>query len=413
MKRHWTRGLRSTLAAVAVAGVALAGVTACASAETSPGGEANRVSGGEGCENITEPIRVGTISPLSGPAAALGALNDNAVLTAVKVFNEREDICGQPIELVREDDKGDPATAISLGRKLLSEGVEIFTSTGMNETEDALVPVLMDAGAVIVANTGKSSLLENDNFFSVLTSEAQYSQAVVDQSVAQGWDKVGILNDNTAWGNGHTAGLEQGFADAGVEIVKIVEYSPTAVDMTTPIKQLQSAGAETLILAGASAIPAAVDGITQSGWDPNLISWGAYLAYLTPPENLPDTLVEGCARSLPADQAPDGLGGLGEAALAVLEAGEAEYGDSPSVLQAISLYDQLLVIKAAVEASGSTTGADVAAAIKQIEDLPSVWPDMKLTFSEDNHTGYPLSSFSFCTLNLGPFGIPYTSPDTK
>lgn len=86
------------------------------------GGENSTAGQTGGCDSLPEgPSGIGTIAPLSGPAAALGRLVSDGADQAIISFSKRNDICGRPVENVRADDKNDPATALNLGRPFVSE----------------------------------------------------------------------------------------------------------------------------------------------------------------------------------------------------------------------------------------------------------------------------------------------------
>ena len=414
MTRSWQRRAIRSLLPVCAAMALLTSVAACASSATATSGDA---SGASGCTNITEPVKVGNISPLSGPAAALGKLNADAAKVAIDVFNQQNDICGQKIENVSADDKGDPATALNLGRKYVSEGVTVMTNIGMSETEDALAPFLQKEGVVVVGNSGKGGLLDpstNPTYFSVYPSTPQYALAVVNQIKAQGWNNVGTMSDGTTFGSEYSAALRKYFNEAGITVTKSVTYSPTSIDLSAPVQEVKASGAEVLVPAGATAIPALVAAVKQADWQPHMISWGAFITYGIKSSDLPPGTLDGCQNYLPAAQAPNGTDGLPSSTVSLLKEAEQTLGaGSFGIQHSTSLYTQLLVIKAAVEKAGSTESAAVAAAIKSLDNVDTSYSDAKLSFTGDSHTGYPSAAFSFCQVDLGPYGIRYQAANLK
>jgi len=396
----------------AIVGLLTLALAGCGSDES--GGSS---AGAGDCADVSGPIRIGNISPLSGSAAALGKLNDDAARIAIDMFNKQNDICGQKIENVAADDKGDPATAVNLGRKYVSDGISIMLNIGMSQTEDALAPYLMKEGTFVVGNSGKRSLLDtasNPSYFSIYPSGPQYARATAKQIAAQGWNNVGILSDGTVFGKEFTDALLDELKQLSIAVAASETYSPTAIDLTTPVQQVRSAGAEVLVPAGATAIPALVAAVKQSGWQPHMISWGAFITYATKSSDLPPGTLDGCQNWLPADQAPSGTAGLPPDTLAVLQEAEKQLGKgSFGVQHSQALYSQLLVVKAAVEKAGSTDAKKLREALVSLKDIPTAWPGVSVSFSADNHTGYPDSAFSFCQVDLGPYGIRYQAPNVK
>lgn len=377
------------------------------------GGPATGGAAGD-CAGVTGPVKIGNISPLSGPAAPIGKLANDSVIVAIEVFNEKNDICGHKIENVVSDDKGDPATALGIGRKYVADGIGLMMNVGASQTQDALVPYLQKEGVVIVSSSGKAALLDpvrNPSYFSVFPSVAAYSDAVAAQVQAQGWNDVGLLNDGTVAGNETLRRMTEYLQRAGIRVTETVTYPVTAIDLSTQIQQLKASGAQVLVPTGATGIPALVAGLKQSGWQPHVISWGAFITFATKGSDLPPGTIDGCAHYLPASESPNGTAGLPPETLAVLRAAEDKLGKfSFNVSMA---YTQLLVLKAGVEKAGSTDPKAVTEAITSLKDLQGAWPGYKLSFDESNHSGYPSEVFSFCQVDLGPYGIRYQSPLVK
>jgi branched-chain amino acid transport system substrate-binding protein len=402
---------RRAVMATAVSLVVMATVAACGGGQSTAGGEAGS------CAGVTGPIKIGNISPLSGTAASIGKLQNDSVAIAIDEFNKQDTICGQKIENVASDDKGDPATALGIGRKYVADGIGFMLNVGASQTQDALVPYLQKEGVVIVGNSGKAGLLDpvkNPSYFTVFPSVAAYSDAVAAQIKAQGWNDVGLLNDGTVTGNETTARMTEYLRKVGVRLVPTVSYPVTAVDLSTQIQQLKAAGAQVVVPTGATGIPALVSSLKRSGWQPKVISWGAFITFATKGADLPPGTIDGCQNYLPASQAPSDTSGLPANVLSLLNAAEEKLGKgSYNVQQSVVAYTQILVLKAAIEKAGTIDPKAVTEAMTTLKDVQGAWPGYKLSFSNDNHSGYPSGVFSFCQVDLGPYGIRYQSADVK
>ena len=393
--------------ALALAGVLAASLAACSSGETaastSPGSCAALPDG---------DIKIGSVLPLSGPFAALGAANSAGGKIAVEAFNASNDICGKKLEFVLEDDKGDPATAISLGRKLTGEGVNIFIDAGRGQTGDALTPLLMKDGAIVISDAGFNERFDPANYptwFGVNPSNDQYMDALFAHLQDKGWTQnVGILNDGLNGGNQYTERLTELFAKAGLPAPQVATYSPTAIDMTPQLQQLKGSGVETLILAGTSGVPAIVQSLKQSGWTPNLGGWGGFFAYAVSPADLPPGTQDLCYVHLAADQAPQGTGGLDPLTLQLLEKAQAELGaGNPGINTAQESYSRLLVAKAAVESAGSLETGALKKAMESLSNVQGAWPGLSFSFSPDSHAGYPTKELKVCNVGLSPLATRY------
>src|SRR5215510_10631832 len=79
--------------------------------------------------NVTRaqgPIKIGMIAPLSGPFAAIG--KDIVMGTELYLDEIGRQVAGRSIELIVEDDEGNPATGVTKTRKLVEQDrVHIMT----------------------------------------------------------------------------------------------------------------------------------------------------------------------------------------------------------------------------------------------------------------------------------------------
>ncbi len=112
------RYFRGRVATVAVISAAALLLTACS-------------AGGGGAVKSTTaadktPIKIGVITPVSGPLATIGQAELNGVQIAVKLANAKGGINGHPIDLLQGDDQGTPATAVSVMQSLSSQGAKFF-----------------------------------------------------------------------------------------------------------------------------------------------------------------------------------------------------------------------------------------------------------------------------------------------
>jgi ABC-type branched-subunit amino acid transport system substrate-binding protein len=366
------------------------------------------------CSGIPSgPIKIGNILPLSNnPYSQISAPLNTTLGIAVNYFNQHSNICGHQIQLVNSDDKGDPATSLSLARQYVSEGIKIMLNPSLGPTQDAIQPYLMQNKVLIMGIAGITSYLtpaKNPSYFSVLPSDAQYATATAAAIKTKGWNDVGVLNDGTDFGNDITGYLQKDIQSDGLTLTKTVTYSPTAVDLTAPLQELKTAGAKTVTPASASGITALVSGMKQLGYPSQTLSWGAYLDYFIPASSLPPGTVDGCTWYLPTSSAPSSTTGESPDAAALLSEAAAQLkGASP--FGVIQSYIELQMVKAAVEKAGSLDSQQLISATQSLQNVPTVWTGINETFSATDHTGYPDGKYGMCSLTLGPNDVEYLAP---
>lgn len=421
LRKRWSGvGVSALVVVLAAAGCSSSSKGANTASPTTGGSGASSAStsaSNAGCRGIPSgPIKLGNILPLSNnpysQIEALASADDNI---AYQYFNAHDSICGHQVQIVQSDDKGDPATSLSLARQDVSNGIKIMLNDSLGPTEDAIQPYLMQNKVLIVSIAGITSYLtpdKNPYYFSVLPSDAQYAKATADAIKAKGWNNIGILNDGTDFGNDYNGYLQKDLQADGLKVSKSVNYSPTAVDLTAPLQQLKSAGAQVVTPASASGITSLVSSMKQLGFPSQTLSWGAYLDYFIPASSLPPGTIDGCTWYLPATDAPASTAGETPAAQALLAQTAAALGPKAPDFGVIQAYVQLEVIKAVVEKAGSLDSAKLLSAIQSLQGLPTIWPGITETFSASNHTGYPDGKYGMCQLALGPDQVEYLAPQS-
>lgn len=118
-----------------------AGALALAAAATAAGC-ADRGGGGD----TPEPVRFGVIVSVTGAAAPYGNDNVKGLRLAQEYVNQRGGVGGRPVELVIEDDAGEPAQAVALARRFAGDprvsGILGPTRTGTAVAAARVLPSL-------------------------------------------------------------------------------------------------------------------------------------------------------------------------------------------------------------------------------------------------------------------------------
>jgi hypothetical protein len=77
----------------------------------------------------------------------------------------------------------------------------------------------------------------------------------------------------------------------------------------------------------------------------------------------------------------------------------------------IGEYIEFQALAHAIETAGSLSGPKMAAALDNTSNLPTVVPGLTLTWTATPsvHNGYPLSYFTECTMQTGPYDLRYAA----
>ena len=182
-------------------------------------------------------VRIGQVSPLTGPQAHLGRDNDNGARLALEEINTQGlTIGGKKItlELKSEDDGADPKTATTVAQKLVDEGVvgvighlnsgatipasKIYSDNGIPQISPSATAVAYTASGYKTA-------------YRVMTNDAQQGNVLGNFAVTKlGAKKIAIIDDRTAYGQGLADEVEKAVKATGGEVVAREYTSDRATD---------------------------------------------------------------------------------------------------------------------------------------------------------------------------------------
>jgi ABC-type branched-subunit amino acid transport system substrate-binding protein len=408
MRRTGLRGRRGPMALALLTVTAL--IAACGGSSSSGTPASGGSPQASGCSNIPAgPIKVAGVIGLTGPAAANNKLQTDILQVDFAYFNAHSSVCGHKFALTMYDDKYDPATSVSVGRKLVSQGVKIVVQPSLGPAEYALLPYLMKNKIFTLWNTSLPSdvapTAATPYAFNFGPSNLTQASAIITWAKSHNESDIGLISDGQPFAQSLAADIKADAAKAGLKVIKTVNYSPTAVDFSTPLTQLRQAGVKTLIPVGFSSIPALIAGIKQIGWVPHLLDWGILYNLGMTAAQLPAGTVDGCAVYYTPGQSNSEL--LTPTNLGLIQAGLKKMGSTTPSLQLFPQnYPQVVSLAHAIETANSLDADKLTSAMLATKNLPTNLPALSMTYQAD-HQGWPTSSpaFTMCKLKYGKYDI--------
>ena len=94
------------------------------------------------------PLRIGLVTPLSGPQEFIGTYVKNGAEVAVEQINKAGGILGRQVALEIRDDKANPAAALAATRELLGAGINLHVGGISSAVVLAMVPVMQQENGV-------------------------------------------------------------------------------------------------------------------------------------------------------------------------------------------------------------------------------------------------------------------------
>jgi branched-chain amino acid transport system substrate-binding protein len=392
---------------------AVLALAACSSASNSSSAVTTAGGGAGLCSNIPPgPIKIANIEPLSGPTASSGTLTEIESNIEVDYFNAHDSVCGHQFALSNYNDKGDPATSLSIARQLVSQGNVIIVNDSFSSAQNQIQPYFMQQHTLVVNGDGAYALFnaaQNPTAYSTLPSNAQYAQLMVNWAKSHGDNNIGIMSDGTSFSVELAADAEADVKAAGLTFIKTITYSPTAIDLTTPLTEAKEDGVQTVFPTGFTGVTAMVAGFKQIDWSPKIIGWGGLNDYGVTASQVPPGTVDGCDVSYTPGQPTSSL--LTPENTALLQASAAKIGLNPETSGVLTGYLNLLAIKWAIEKANTLDGTKLAAALSTANSVPTNIPGLALnwTTTPSVHNGFPSANLKECELRQGPYDILYAA----
>ncbi|MGI6488150.1 MAG: ABC transporter substrate-binding protein [Syntrophothermaceae bacterium] len=216
--------------------------------------------GGGGDANANE-VKIGNILPLSGSAAPLGKIGQQARDMAVEEINEAggiKSLDGAKIKMVYADSKGDPATGVAEAERLITqENVSLITGcyqsgVAMPSTEVAeryqvpyFVPVpsedvITERDFKYVFRLAEKTSWRNRDQTAFITEMSEKMGTPV--------ETIALIYENTAWGQGAVRAWEKYLPEAGYKIVLKEPYPTNSSDLTPVVLKAKKLNPDVIMM---------------------------------------------------------------------------------------------------------------------------------------------------------------------
>lgn len=199
-----------------------------------------------------DTVKIGLMAPLTGPWASEGQeMKRNVELLAAEQ-NAKGGLLGKQVEVVAEDDGGDPRTASLAAQRLSTKGVVAVIGTYGSAVTEASQTILDEAGIIQVANGSTAVRLTEKGlkyFFRTCPrddEQGRVAAAVIERTKAK---KVAILHDNSAYSKG-LADEINGLVKAKVNVVFFDALTPKEQDYSAILTKLKAAGPDVVFFTG-------------------------------------------------------------------------------------------------------------------------------------------------------------------
>ncbi len=354
------------------------------------------------------PIKIGASLSVTGGASFLGDPEIKTLQLYIGKINAEGGVLGRKLELVSYDDGGDPTKANSFTKRLIEEDkVDIIiggTTTGATMAmvplvEKAQIPFISLAGAVVIIEPVKKWVFKTPH------TDRMAAEKVFEDMKKRGLTRVGLLSENSAFGQSgkkETLGVAGKY---GITIVADETYGPKDADVTPQLTKIRNApGVQAIFVFGFGQGPAVVTknigqlAITLPHYESHGVASEEYI-------KLSGKAAEGVRLPAAALLVANALPG-NDSQKPVVVSYEKAYKDR--FKQDVSTfgghaYDGLMVAVDAFKRAGSTDKAKVRDAIEQTRGF--IGTGGVVNMSPTDHLGLDLGAFRMLEIRNGEWTL--------
>lgn len=191
-----------------------------------------------------EPVKVGSVLFLTGPAASYGEMQRAGFEIALDEINGSGGINGRPLEVVYEDSAHNEQQAVAAVKKLIVQDKVplIVEVTGSGESV-VTAPIAGENKTVILSAIDSTEKLSGISpyFFRIMPSDVYQARFLANWAWELGWKRAAVLYVNNEWGVGMRKSASKDFQNMGGEVVQVEGSSDKDIDFRTQLTKIKAA----------------------------------------------------------------------------------------------------------------------------------------------------------------------------
>ena len=195
-----------------------------------------------GAGDAAEPVRIGLITSLTGPAAQLGRDVQNGFMMYIEEVGSQ--VAGRPIRVITEDDEGTPTGALTKARRLVEqEKVHVLAGTILGSMCPALAPYVTQQKVPyfpLCAGDDVTQRKPTPYLIRVTFASSQPMHPFGEYAAKTlGYKRVATLAMDYAFGWENVGGFQKTFEEAGGKVIQKLWAPLTTQDFAPYISQIK------------------------------------------------------------------------------------------------------------------------------------------------------------------------------
>ncbi len=355
-----------------------------------------------------DPIKVGSVLSVTGPAAFLGDPELKTLQLYVEDINKKGGVLGRQLQLVHYDDGSDANKANGFAKRLLDDDkVDILIGGTTTGSTMSMVPLAEKSGTPFISLAGAVVIIEPVKKFVFKTphTDRMAAEKVFEDMKKRGLTKVALFSETSGFGQSGKKETELVAGKYGITLVANETYGPKDTDMSPQLTKIKGTpGVQAVFVFGLGQGPAIVTknykqlGITLPLYQSHGVASDEFLKLAGP-------AAEGVRLPSPAQLIGDKLPANDPQKPVVLaydKAYKERYKQDVSTFGGYA-YDGLMLAVDAIKRAGSTDKAKVRDAIEATKGY--IGSSGKVNMSPTDHMGLDLSSFRMLEVKNGDWTI--------
>jgi len=196
------------------------------------------------------PIRIGASASKTGAYAALGQNQLRGYQLCVKHTNEKGGLLGRKLELVVEDDRSEPTTAVRLYEKLITQDkVDLVLGPFSSPIVEAVADVTEKHRMPMVAPSAATTSIfkKGRKFIFMVQPRAEvFLEGLIDLAAKKGLKTVALINVDSVFGRTVTQGSIELAKKKGLQVVFVDAYPEGNTDFSAILTKVRAANPDVL-----------------------------------------------------------------------------------------------------------------------------------------------------------------------
>lgn len=201
-----------------------------------------------------EPIKIGLQGPMTGDYAYEGQGFQKAVQLLVDQVNENGGLLGRPVELVIEDDAGDPTQSALVADRMIDAGVVAVIGAYNSTATEPASEIYNEANILHITPSSTATRLTEKGFHQFFRvcflDDRQALFAVMAMKDVLKAEKIGILHDNSTYAKGLADWTKIYAEENGLEVAFFDAINPDDQDFTPILTNIGESGLDAVYFTG-------------------------------------------------------------------------------------------------------------------------------------------------------------------